>query len=140
MGEKAQDWKAQVSKSFEDWVEDNIEEISYMQGIAAEELPAELDKLMERDRVLAGFLSRSGELLADVIYYRHQAIAKHTEYYADLNKPTLIRALAEGKASSELRMHKLIERLNRSLTHILDNLRTQISLEKERYRDAGRHR
>ena len=43
MGEKAKDWQDQVSKPFEDWVEDNIEEISYMQGIAAEELPAELD-------------------------------------------------------------------------------------------------
>lgn len=137
-----QDFLKDENIPFEEWAQNNIIEIKEMMSLAEKELPADLEEMLDIDRKLAGYLGRSGSLLSKAMTYKVKAFSKEMEalHECGYKQYSVMKAIAEGKASQELRIEKMLERLNRSIVHILEMLRTNISLEKERYKDSGRHR
>jgi DNA-binding SARP family transcriptional activator len=76
------------------------------------------------------WLSRSAELLAEAQYHHDKARGDASENHMDATA-TLLRELLGRDCASEARMLKLAERLNATLCHRIDSLRSLISLEKE---------
>ena len=140
--EAYQDFIQEESIPFEEWAQANIIEIKEMMSLAEKELPADLEEMLETDRKLAGYLGRSGSLLSKAMAYQAKAYSKEMEalHECGYSQYSVMKAIAEGRVDKELRITKMLERLNRSIVHILEMLRTNISLEKERFKDSGRHR
>ena len=102
-----------------------------------ESIKPELDKtqlLAELD-YRCQWLARSGELIADAQYIldckRGQVADKNNNLSATLLREVIARDCAE-----ENRLYKLADRLNATLTHQIDALRTMISFEKESMRNS----
>jgi hypothetical protein len=89
--------------------------------------------LQERSITLTGHLQTSGELMADSQYLYDIEYAKQTEIlFKDNPKiaPTMVDKLVKGKVAEYNRLLILTDRLNRSITHQLDSIRTLISFLK----------
>lgn len=89
--------------------------------------------LTRRITNLNASLARSAELLADTKYYldkkKGEVSEELIEKYPDLSA-TQLKSLLESKVALEQRLYSQCERLNRSITHQLEGLRTQLSYLK----------
>ena len=80
-------------------------------------------------------MSRSGELLSEVVGMRDAAVARlfHDEKETIISlSPSLATKLVNSSASELNALEKWLDRINASCKHQCDNLRTMISYEKER--------
>ena len=93
------------------------------------------DQLSNRITKLNASLARSAELLSDAKYYLDEKkgrVAEEiylNEEFGHLSS-TQSKSIIEGRVALEYRIYFQCERLNRSITHQLEGLRTQISYLK----------
>lgn len=76
------------------------------------------------------WLARSAELVAEAQAIHDRARGEAAEKYLDLSA-TQMRELVSRDCVQEAKLLKLAERLNSTLTHQIDEVRTIISFEKE---------
>jgi paraquat-inducible protein B len=94
-----------------------------------EELKEELDQC-------SMYLARSSQLLADAEYFLNKAKGEAASKYAkSITAPAKFNAteskyFIEGVTTLETRLHTMAERLNRTLTHRIDAIRSVLSYEK----------
>jgi len=88
-------------------------------------------EMSERLTNLNVYLSRSAVLQSEAQALVDIALANETEKIADKGyTPTIITNIAKGKVATELKLWKLCERINRTITHQIDSIRTQLSYLK----------
>jgi hypothetical protein len=114
------------------------EEISYLYG----ELDAPFDRsptgLLDRIDFLCQWLSRSAQIVAEVeVIYdwkKGELAEKHINTEQSWN---IVKHIIEAGAGEEKRLYKLAERLNATVTHSLDAVRSLVSYEKEERKISG---
>ena len=79
------------------------------------------------------WLARSSQLEADCQFIHDRARGKNCEKYLKVTA-TIMRELLAKDCAEESRLLKLADRLNSTVTHQMDSIRTLISYEKESMR------
>ena len=90
------------------------------------------NELSERITVLNTYLARSAVLQTEAQFIYDNSLAKETEKlmgHEELSATT-IKNLVTGRTSTEKKMLLLCERINRTLVHQIDSLRSQLSYLK----------
>jgi len=77
------------------------------------------------------WLARSAELVADAQWYVDQAQGHAADGIETGTPWSLAKILIESKTADESRLLKLAERLNATLTHQIDSIRSVLSFEKQ---------
>lgn len=114
------------------------EQAEIMQGFLEEDIPTDNPNvLVNRLSTINTYLACSGKALADAKLLQDKAIVfiyqNNTNYIASLS-PSIAKRYVESLASAENHLVNWLERINRTLVHIGDNVRTQISYSKEELR------
>lgn len=88
-------------------------------------------EMSERLTNLNVYLSRTAVLQPEAQALLDIAMANETEKLIgrDLT-PSVITNLAKGRCATEMKLWKLCERINRTITHQIDSIRTQLSYLK----------
>lgn len=81
------------------------------------------------------WLARSAELVAEAQFIHDKARGAASEKYLDVSA-TVLREVLTRDCAEEARLLKLAERLNATLTHQIDAIRTVVSFEKESMRNV----
>lgn len=92
----------------------------------------DINEMSERIRDLGVYLARSGKMLADSKVHQDKAITE--SILNNLNtglSANNLKKLIESTCYRENYMVNWLDRLNRTITHQIDSLRTLISLAKE---------
>lgn len=92
--------------------------------------------LVERITLLNQYLAYTSELMADAKFYLDAKKGKVSEEIFSDEKfknlsPTKSKSLIEGRCALENRIYVRVERLNRTVTHQLEGLRSQLSFLKQ---------
>lgn len=89
-------------------------------------------EVSERITCLNVYLARSAVLLSEAQFLFDERFAKETESLISNEKLTAstINNLAKSRCAIEGKLLKLAERINRTITHQLDGIRTQLSFLK----------
>ena len=88
-------------------------------------------EMSERLTNLHVYLARSGTLQAEAQYLLDSSIAVETEKLITMDlAPSVITSLSKGRSATFQKLWKLCERMNRTITHQIEGIRTQISLLK----------
>ena len=95
------------------------------------------------NRNLAARLVYVGTLRANAKSYLKEAIGRETErvidkYSGKKIQPTQVKDIAEACAKNEIKVYEFVERIGATLTHYLDSLRTEISMQKSIYQNTPR--
>lgn len=110
------------------------------------ELPCATDNgnaVVERMDKLAGYMARSGKLQADAEYHYYKVIDSEIfqalkDLIADKLPKSTVNSYVEAKSKDYKHLHKWAERVNRSITHQYEGLRSVLSsLKAEKY-SSGR--
>ncbi|MEM3091510.1 MAG: hypothetical protein QXD05_00030 [Candidatus Pacearchaeota archaeon] len=90
------------------------------------------EEINERITNLNVYLARSAVLLSEAQYLYDRKYADETEALLSEQQlsPSVITNLAKSRCALEGKIVKLAERINRTITHQLDSLRTQLSYLK----------
>jgi hypothetical protein len=117
------------------------EEISFLYKNLDEPLDRTAEGLLDRIDFLCQWLSRSAQIVAEaeVIYdWKKGEIAEcHINTEQSWN---IVKQQIEAGAGEEKRLYLLAERLNATVTHSLDAVRSLVSYEKEERKNQGRPR
>lgn len=81
------------------------------------------------------WLARSAELVGEAQFIHDTTRGKASEKYLDVSA-TVLREVLSRDCAEEAKILKLAERLNSTLTHQIDAIRTIISFEKESRRQT----
>lgn len=122
-----------------------LEEADEMQKYLELEYPYTVTEIIERIKILSGYMARSGAMLADArkLYRRKVSseiantiikIAKENYLSA---KAQILYALVSAIAEDEAFLVDKLERINRTCVHQIEALRTILSFEKESLRLGG---
>ena len=84
-----------------------------------------MDELDERSQ----WLARSSELLAEAQYILDRKRGEEAERLTGF-PPSVGREVLAGRSAEEARLHRLADRLNVTITHQLDAIRSVLSFEK----------
>ena len=91
-------------------------------------------EISERITRLSVYLARSAELLSWSQFFYDKAKGDASEeaikQYDNKLSPTVMKSLVESRSRNEGKLHKACERLNRTITHQIDALRSQLSYLK----------
>lgn len=114
------------------------EQAEIMQRFLEEDIPTDNPNvLVNRLSTINTYLACSGKALADAKLLQDKAIVfiyqDNTNYILSLS-PSVAKRYVESLTSAENHLVNWIERINRTLVHIGDNVRTQISFAKEELR------
>ena len=93
------------------------------------------EELSERLTTLDVYLARTAVMLSDSLKIYNYKLGVETEKLLKRKSsitPSVLNNIVKGKCSIEGRVLKLCERLNRTITHQLDAIRTQLSYIKHR--------
>jgi hypothetical protein len=88
------------------------------------------ETLISEGEYRSQWLARSAELVGEAQFIHDKARGAASEKYMDV-KATLMREFVGRDCADEARLLKLAERLNATITHQCDMIRTIISFEKE---------
>ena len=77
-----------------------------------------------------GIIARSSEMLSWAQYYLDQARGEVATEIANQHTATVFREVLNARTANETRLCKLTERLNSTVKHQLDGLRSQLSYLK----------
>lgn len=106
---------------------------------------ADVGSLMDELDWCNAMLARSAQLEAETEAYLDRAKGNQSELYTNSLKAsgekfnaTQSKLYIESRIIEENKLHRLAERLNATLTHRIDSIRTKISFEKS-LRDNSRH-
>jgi len=91
------------------------------------------DEMSNRLQYLSSYLSRSAEIMCEA----REILDGKEGYWSEMAPPemnaTRFRGWLKGKVQTEQKIYNMAERLNASIVHLMDALRTQISrLKAER--------
>ena len=97
----------------------------------------DLDEIVERGNALSVYISRTSKMLADAGYHRDKAVSE--SIILELGKsagiaPSVLNKLVDATCKRENYLYKWTERLNATVTHQLDWLRSLVSKAKEEMR------
>lgn len=98
------------------------------------------DACLERMTELEVIMARSGQYLADAKYWQDEARGRLKQYVEELGSKYSISTLndyVKAKTVDENHVVNWMERINRSCSHLTDNLRTTISYKKEELRQLN---
>lgn len=114
------------------------EQAEIMQRFLEEDIPTDNPNvLVNRLSTINTYLACSGKALADAKLLQDKEIVfiyqNNSNYILSLS-PSIAKRYVESLASAENHLVNWIERINRTLVHIGDNVRTQISFAKEELR------
>lgn len=114
------------------------EQAEIMQRFLEEDIPTDNPNvLVNRLSTINTYLACSGKALADAKLLQDKEIVfiyqNNSNYILSLS-PSIAKRYVESLASAENHLVNWIERINRTLVHIGDNVRTQISYSKEELR------
>lgn len=121
---------------FLDWWANNRTWILETLERGNEEIPSDIGETLDMNRDLAGRLGFVGTLTAKAKSYLIQAKAIGTEKalndYPDINKYgiSLVKDIAVKHYQQEQQIYDILSRLEASLVHKLDSIRTEISYYK----------
>ena len=89
-------------------------------------------EMTERLTNLNVYLARSAVLLSEAQFLMDNKFAAETERLIgnELLTPSIITNLGKARCSTENKLYKLVERINRTITHQIEGIRTQISYLK----------
>ena len=111
-----------------------IEECRVMQDFIETECGDDPDALMGRLATLNVYLARSGKLLSDVKKYKDemtlQIFTENGEWLGQA-PATTAKQFIQAKSADINYLVNWLDRINRSIVHIGDNMRTQLSFIKE---------
>lgn len=96
-----------------------------------EELPVELDNRCQ-------WLARSAEIYAQVQYIHDKARGDAAEKHHKVSSATLLRELINRDTADEARVLTLAAKLNSTIVHQIDAIRTRLSYEKQLASITGR--
>jgi len=96
-----------------------------------EELPIELDNRCQ-------WLARSAEIFAQAQFINDKARGGAAETHLAIPSATLLRELINRDTAEEARVLKLAEKLNSTIVHQIDAIRSRLSFEKQLASLAGR--
>jgi len=113
-------------------IEDLTKEIEDILGYCSvtynQDQPAEL---MERLTNLSVYLARTAELLSEAQYFYDYHLALETDKLLGLNySGNALRDVAKGRVATHKKLLDLTERINSTITHQIDAIRTQLSYLK----------
>ena len=86
-------------------------------------------EILERITKLVTHLARSSEIYADVQYEYDKKLGKEAEKLKSIS-PMKAKDILKGKVATEARILLLSQRLNATITHQLDAIRSQLSFIK----------
>lgn len=114
------------------------EQAEIMQRFLEEDIPTDNPNvLVNRLSTINTYLACSGKALADAKLLQDKEIVfiyqNNSNYILSLS-PSIAKKYVESLTSAENHLVNWIERINRTLVHIGDNVRTQISFAKEELR------
>ncbi|MCP4394519.1 MAG: hypothetical protein GY804_09680 [Alphaproteobacteria bacterium] len=96
------------------------------------------DELAERITELNIYLARSASMLSWAQFYYDKAQGEESEAILKEEKdtglriaPTIFKQLVNGRTVNEAKILKFCERLNRTITHQIDGVRSQLSYLKQ---------
>ena len=81
------------------------------------------------------WLARSSELMAEARYILDEARGRMAEKYLD-SSATVLREMVGRDTAQENKLLVLADRLNATLVHQIDSVRTLISFEKEQRKNS----
>lgn len=88
-------------------------------------------EMSERLTNLNIYLARTSVLQSEAQELLDHSIATETEKLITMNlPPSIITSLAKGKSAAYNKLWKLCERINRTITHQIEAVRTQLSYLK----------
>ena len=106
----------------------------HIQSVSIE---ADVEQLLNELAYCNGSLARSAQLQAEAEYILNVERGNASERYAQSCKTmderfnaTQAKYFIESRTVDQVRLYTLAERLNRTLTHRIDSIRTAISFEK----------
>lgn len=116
-----------------------VEEIETLYGSIAEPISkGNPEALMDDLSYSCQWLARSAVLVADAQYHLDAARGRVAEEVEKSLPLTIAKEVMAGRVASEARILKLAERLNATLTHRIDSIRSVLSFEKQTYERGGR--
>ena len=119
------------------------QEADFIQSFLEEQLPTEINACVERLSLLAGYLARSGDMLAEAKkLMRRKKSDEICNMVADIAKKACLsskaqNALVDSVAVEEMYLVDKIDRINATCTHQGDWCRSIISKEKEEMKFAS---
>lgn len=122
--------------------EELLEEANYIQSVLDSEIPSELEARVQRGDELAGYISRSGNMIADAKFHLDSAMRSSTmdqlkQIGEKMMPASTLNNFISANCAQENRLFKWCERLNATATHQLDWIRSVVSKEKEEMRLSG---
>ena len=96
------------------------------------------DGMSERITKLNSYLARSSELLSSAWYFlnvKRGEVSERLHKENDKLAPTKLKELMAGDLAQEESTYKLCERINRTITHQIEGLRSQLSFIKEQFKN-----
>ncbi len=106
------------------------DEVGGMFDILKQTLNRDINSLCTELDVASQLLARSAELLADAQYIVDKKRGECAEKYVDTSA-TMMRELLAGDIAEEARLLKQCEKLNSTIVHRIDSIRSILSAEKE---------
>ncbi len=110
------------------------QELQAIQDFLDSEVVDDLDVLVERLSIMNVYLARSGKLMADAKYIESKIKNEFFDTYEDAIfklSPSIVKELLNAKSADASYVVNWAERLNRTIVHSGDNIRTQVSFGKE---------
>ena len=86
--------------------------------------------LLDRITILVTYLARSAEIYADVQFEYDKKLGDEAEKLSASYSPMKAKDILKGKVAIEARTLMLSQRLNATITHQLDAIRSQLSFIK----------
>ena len=86
--------------------------------------------LLDRITILVTYLARSAEIYADVQFEYDKKLGDEAEKLSVSYSPMKAKDILKGKVAVEARILMLSQRLNATITHQLDAIRSQLSFIK----------
>ena len=106
-----------------------VEELQFLCDTLQGSTPKEPELILEDLRFSTGYLARTAELVADAEYYLNVRRGEVAHENSELTA-TILREVSAKDCATEQRIYRLAERINATLTHRIDSLRSQLSYEK----------
>ena len=106
-----------------------VEELQVLYDSLGGGTPKESELVLEDLQFSTGWLARTAELVADAEYYLNVKRGDVAHENNELSA-TLLREVSAKECAEEQRVYRLAERINASLVHRIDALRSQLSYEK----------
>lgn len=105
------------------------EELHFLYDSLAGGTPKDPNEVLEDLQFSTGWLARTAEMVADAEFFLNVKRGEVAHANADLSA-TVLRETSAKECAEEQRLYRLAERINASLVHRIDVLRSQLSYEK----------